>query len=181
MSVINERVAPSRHQRSVMTRSLLLGATFLAAGLSVGVSRADTKPTPPTPPTEQTMVEHHHNKMHEHRHGGENLDQRIANLHQALKITAEEEPDWLVVAQTMRDNAAAMQHLVADNMAVAPETVTAIDELGAFQKFAQAHVDGIKNLTASFEKLYAKMPDAQKKLADQVFRTYGRKGPHQEG
>jgi hypothetical protein len=163
-----------------MTRSLLLGATFLAAGLSIGVSRADTKPTPPT---EQTMIEHHHKRagMHAHHQGPENLDQRIANLHQALKITAAEEPDWLVVAQTMRDNAAAMQRLVADNMAVAPETVTAIDELGAFQKFAQAHVDGIKNLTASFAKLYATMPDPQKKLADQVFRTYGRKGPHHEG
>lgn len=179
MSVLNERAAPSRRQRSVMTRSLLLGATFLAAGLSVGVSHADTKPTPPMVQTGEL----HHKKpgMHERNHGQENLDQRIANLHQALKITVEEEPDWMVVAQTMRDNAAAMQHLVADNMAVAPETATAVDELGAYQKFAQAHVDGIKKMTASFEKLYATMPDAQKKLADQVFRTYGRKGHHQEG
>jgi hypothetical protein len=35
-----------------------------------------------------------------------------------------------------------------------------------YQKFAQAHVDGLKNLISSFDKLYAGMPDAQKKIAN---------------
>ena len=180
MSVLNARIAPIRQQRSLILPSMIVCASLLTAGLSVGVSRADTTGAPPT----EKMVQHHTKKpmgMHERDRHPENLDQRIANLHQALKITPPEESDWLVVAQTMRDNAAAMQRLVADNMAIAPETVTAIDELGAYQKFAQAHVDGIKNMSQSFEKLYATMPDAQKKLADQVFRTYGRKGPRTEG
>ena len=111
---------------------MIVCASLLTAGLSVGVSRADTTGAPPT----EKMVQHHTKKpmgMHERDRHPENLDQRIANLHQALKITPPEENDWLVVAQTMRDNAAAMQRLVADNMAIAPETVTAIDELGAYQ------------------------------------------------
>ena len=40
-----------------------------------------------------------------------------------------------------------------------------------YQKFAQAHVDGLKNLIASFDKLYAGMPDTQKKIADEVFSS----------
>jgi hypothetical protein len=40
-----------------------------------------------------------------------------------------------------------------------------------YQKFAQAHVDGLKNMLSHFEGLYAAMPDAQKKIADEVFRS----------
>ena len=54
--------------------------------------------------------------------------------------------------------------------------MTAVDDLKMYQKFAQAHIDGLKNLIVSFEKLYAAMPDAQKKIADQVFTTSGRQG-----
>ena len=47
-------------------------------------------------------------------------------------------------------------------------------DLKTYEKFAQAHVKGLKNLIASFSKLYAAMPDAQKKNADQVFQSFGR-------
>jgi hypothetical protein len=49
--------------------------------------------------------------------------------------------------------------------------MSAVDDLNRYQKFSQAHVDGLKNLIASFSTLYAAMPDAQKKLADSVFAT----------
>lgn len=41
------------------------------------------------------------------------------------------------------------------------------------QKFAQAHVDGLKNLPSAFTTLYDAMPDAQKKNADRVLQTSG--------
>ncbi len=100
----------------------------------------------------------------------ETLDQRIDSLHTALKITSDEESKWNGVAQAMRDNAAAMQKLVAEKSAQTPQSMTAVDDLNTYQKFAQAHVDGLKNLTASFQTLYDSMPDAQKKVADQVFQ-----------
>lgn len=100
----------------------------------------------------------------------ETLDQRIDSLHTALKITADEETKWNGVAQAMRDNAAAMQKLVAEKSAQPPQSMTAVDDLNTYQKFAQAHVDGLKNLTESFQALYDSMPDAQKKIADQVFQ-----------
>jgi hypothetical protein len=100
----------------------------------------------------------------------ETLDQRIDSLHASLKITPDEETKWNDVAQAMRDNAAAMQKLAAEKSAQSSQSMTAVDDLNTYQKFAQAHVDGLKNLSASFQTLYDSMPDAQKKVADQVFQ-----------
>ncbi len=102
------------------------------------------------------------------------VEERIDQLHTRLKITPEEEQAWNAVAQAMRDNAAAMEKLVADKRDTAPQDRTAVDDLKTYQEFAEAHVDGLKNLTSAFETLYDAMPDQQKKTADRVFQTFGR-------
>jgi hypothetical protein len=75
------------------------------------------------------------------------------------------------VAQAMRENAAAMDKLVVENRTTPPQNMTAVEDLQMYQKFAQTHVDGLKNLIASFTALYSAMPDAQKKIADKVFQS----------
>ena len=105
----------------------------------------------------------------------ETVEQRITNLHTELKITASEEALWNNVAQAMRENAAAMEKLAAAKTLQAPQGMSAIDDLKGYEKFAQAHVDGLKNLLSSFETLYASFPDPQKKGADAVFQTFGQK------
>jgi periplasmic protein CpxP/Spy len=112
---------------------------------------------------------------------GETVEQRITNLHAALKITPEQGTQWNAVAQAMRENAANMDKLVAADRTTAPQNMSAVEDLKSYQKFAQAHVDGLKNLIGSFEKLYAAMPDAQKKVADGVFNTSGRAGAASKG
>jgi protein CpxP len=102
---------------------------------------------------------------------GETVEQRIASLHTALKITSDEDVQWNAVAQAMRENAAAMEKLVAESRTTAPQSMTAVQDLQTYQKFAQAHVDGLKNLLSSFTTLYSAMPDAQKKIADKVFQS----------
>jgi protein CpxP len=102
---------------------------------------------------------------------GETVEQRIASLHAALKITPDEDVKWNTVAQAMRENASNMDQLVAEGRKTAPQDMSAVDDLKAYQKVAQAHVDGLKNLISSFSALYAAMPDAQKKVADTVFET----------
>ena len=77
----------------------------------------------------------------------------------------------------MRENAINMDTLIAANRKTPPQDMTAVDDLKSYQKHAQAHVDGLKNLIASFETLYAAMPDAQKKVADDVFRKPNRSSP----
>ena len=103
----------------------------------------------------------------------ETVEDRITYLHAALKITPDEDASWNAVAQTMRENAASIEKLIAEKRTQAPQGMTAVDDLKAYSEFAQAHVDGLKNLTSSFATLYAAMPDAQKKIADQVFRERG--------
>jgi len=108
---------------------------------------------------------------------GENVEQRIQQLHSELKITPEQESKWNSVAQAMRDNAANMEKLVAEKRQQAPQNMTAVDDLKTYQEFTQAHLDGLKNLTSAFSSLYDSMSDQQKKNADQVFAKFNRANP----
>jgi len=137
----------------------LLGATMLATPLTATRALAQTAATPAAATATDTK--------------GETVEQRITALHASLQITADEEKTWNGVAQAMRENAAAMDKLIATNRTSPPQNKTAVDDLKTYQQFAQAHVDGLKNLTSAFSTLYNAMPDAQKKIADQVFQTSG--------
>ena len=137
----------------------LLGATMLTTPLAATRALAQAATTTAAATSTETK--------------GETVEQRITNLHTALKITPEEETQWNGVAQAMRENAAAMDKLVATNRTTPPQSMTAVQDLRSYQQFAQTHVDGLKNLTSAFTTLYDAMPDAQKKNADQVFQTSG--------
>ena len=136
----------------------LLGATFLATPLTAAWAQNAPVKTAAATATDTK---------------GETVEQRITDLHASLKITADQEKSWNGVAQAMRENAAAMDKLVATKRTTPPQNMTAVQDLQSYQQFAQAHVDGLKNLTAAFSTLYDAMPDAQKKVADQVFQTSG--------
>jgi len=143
----------------------LMGATFLATPLTAtrALAQAAATPTPAAATAAETK--------------GETVEQRITDLHVALQITPAEETQWNAVAQAMRENAAAMDKLVAANRTTPPQNMTAVQDLQTYQQFAQAHVDGLKNLISAFSDLYGAMPDAQKKVADQVFLTSGHGTP----
>jgi hypothetical protein len=76
----------------------------------------------------------------------------------------------------MRENAANMDKLVQAKKGKSAASMTAVDDLQTYQEFAQAHVDGLKNLIPAFKALYDSMPDDQKKNADMVFEKYGPAG-----
>jgi hypothetical protein len=103
----------------------------------------------------------------------ETVEQRIDSLHSQLQITTQEEPKWKSVADTMRANAADMQKMAQDSEQQAAKGMTAVDDLKTYEKFARAHVAGLRKLTTSFQALYTSMPAAQKKVADQVFDNFG--------
>lgn len=98
------------------------------------------------------------------------VEARIKSLHSRLKITAAQEPQWQQVAQAMRDNAAQIEKLVSERNAKL-KTMTAIDNLQTYSDISQAHADGLKKLVPVFDTLYGSMSDAQKKVADAVFRN----------
>jgi protein CpxP len=160
-------VRPAPFVRSFAIAALM-GATMLAtpltAALADGARNAPIQLAQAAAPRDQTTAGTAEAKA-------ETVEQRISSLHARLEITAGEEADWNSVAQAMRDNAATMQKLVAERTAHDPQTMTAVDDLKSYGKFARAHVAGLKHLTSSFETLYSSMPDAQKKVADQVFQS----------
>jgi hypothetical protein len=104
----------------------------------------------------------------------ETLDERISTMHAALHVTPAEEADWAKVADVMRRNDGDMQKLVAARQAQAPHELTAVDDLVTYEKFTQAHLDGLKDLISSFAALYGSMPEDQKVVADHVFARFGR-------
>jgi hypothetical protein len=149
-----------------MTIAALLGATMLASALTV--ARAETVDSAATR-TAQSSAPQAPAGAATTETRSETVEQRIATLHDQLKITPDEEKKWDAVAKAMRDNAANLDKVVADSHATSSQGMTAVEDLKMYQKYAQAHVDGLKHLTSSFETLYSAMPEAQKKTADAVF------------
>jgi hypothetical protein len=122
----------------------------------------------------ETASQYHHHvwgKTPEER--AETVQQRIRTLHASLHITPAEEADWSGVAQVMRDNETKMQDMISTREAMPAHHVTAPEDMMTYERFTQAHVDGLKALRASFETLYAAMPDDQKLVADDVFDKFG--------
>lgn len=98
------------------------------------------------------------------------VEARITQLHRELKITKDQETDWNVMAQDMRDNARQMASLIQErNDAAKSKPMNAVDNLKNYQEIADAHADGLKKIVPDFEKLYDEMSPAQKKIADAVF------------
>jgi hypothetical protein len=96
------------------------------------------------------------------------VDNHIKELHAQLKITAAEEPQWDVVARTMRDNAREMDEAM-DKREASAQGATAIDNLNSYADVAQAHADGVRKLAKAFSGLYSSMSADQQKLADEQF------------
>jgi len=107
--------------------------------------------------------EHHGRKPR-----AERVEDRIKTLHDKLGITPQQEPQFGAVAQVMRDNAAATDAAIQkrhENTA----TMTAVEDLKAYQQIADTHSQGLQKLIPAFETLYASLSDEQKKTADDLF------------
>jgi protein CpxP len=101
----------------------------------------------------------------------ERVEARINELHQKLAITADQEPQWKKLADTMRDNAKEVEEKAAERQK-ALQTMTVIDDLRSYEGLAKAHAESMTRLVASFEPLYASMSPEQKKRADAEFQGY---------
>jgi hypothetical protein len=111
----------------------------------------------------------------------ERTEQRIADMHGKLKITAAQEELWTKVAGVMADNAKTMDALTQARMDHA-KGMTAVDDLKSYGEIAEAHAEGIRKLTPVFATLYASMSDPQKAEADTMFRHGDRmKHGHKRG
>jgi hypothetical protein len=141
------------------TVPLFLPARAISADLAQ-LAQASPPQSAPTPPAQPTPAK---------RTPADRVEARIKSLHDQLKITATQEPQWTGVAQVMRDNATAMSVLILDRVKNT-QTMSAIDALQFHLAVGESHVAGVKKLIPAFEALYDTMSEAQKTNADAVFR-----------
>jgi len=147
----------TRRIGGALTAAILLGAVlFIPASPALAQAAPSPVSTAKAVPAKNPVAKN-------------SVEARIKSLHDALRITAAQEPQWQAVAEVMRDNAKATGALIEERTAKA-KTMTAIDDLYSYQAIAEAHAAGIKKLIPTVEALYATMSDEQKKNADVVFR-----------
>jgi hypothetical protein len=162
MSPNTRRLIISSPVARFVSIAALLGAAFLSGPVGAQPQTAPSASAQTTAMPAETRKE--------------TVEERIINLHGALQITPDEETAWTRVAQTMRDNEAVMQTMISERAALDPASITAVDDMKSYERFTKAHVRGLRKLIVSFETLYASMPNAQKSIADQTFKTFGHEG-----
>jgi protein CpxP len=150
------------HAQRIAAVAILLGSF---AGVSPVLAAGSAEETPATSTPRTVHIEKHQPSAEEMR---KHVEERIKTLHAKLKITPAQETAWGEVAQAMRDSESEISSLIQERHKNA-ETLTAVQDLGSYQKIAQAHADGLKNVIAVFGKLYDGMSDEQKLNADKVF------------
>jgi periplasmic protein CpxP/Spy len=143
----------------------------LAAALSMSGAFAQTAASSAAPSSATVEARA---AQHEQR-----VEERIAYLHSALKITPEQETQWKVFADQMRSNGQTMAGLYKQRME-GESTRNALDDMKQYAQITQAHADDMQKLVTTFEPLYNSFSPEQKTLADKTFRhgaETGAKGP----
>jgi hypothetical protein len=146
---------------------------MMAAGGVPG--RADDAPTP-TPPAAPAPAAKPPTPAPtaQDRQDVARVDRYISELHRRLRITAAEQPQWDVFAQTMRDNALHMDQLFRARSAA--ETMNAVEDLKSYAGIAEAHAEDMQRLVPAFETLYSAMSPEQQRLADTAFKQFEARG-----
>jgi len=139
-------------------------APALAAALALGIAVLANPASAASPV--QTQASAHVMTVAAHTP----IETRISSLHTRLQITAAQESLWQPFAQVMRDNASTMDSLIQTRAANA-NSMSALDDLRSYGQIVDAHADGVRKLTTTFQALYDSMSDVQKRNADLIFRS----------
>jgi hypothetical protein len=172
----------------------LLLTTILAGGVSM-TAFAQSTTAPATPPASSsatsspssgsaaitpatTTPTHHaaatHARTVASRAQGQTMEQmaeqRIADLHTRLHITAAEQSQWDQFAQVMRDNAKDLDQAYQQR-ATSFDKMNAIDNMQSYAQIEQTRAQDLQKLVPAFQALYTSLSDQQKQQADQLFRN----------
>ena len=153
--------------------SLTLAMLAVTAG-----ALAQTQPQTPPPAQAAPAASAPSAEQRAARHEAR-IEQRIKYLHDQLKITPAQEPQWKTFADTMRANGDTMGRLYRERME--SRNVSAVDDMKQYAELAQANADGAKKLADAFAPLYDSFPAEQKALADTTFRSWLHHGGERRG
>lgn len=145
------------------TLRLVVASTLSAAVFTGGfLAAAPAFAADPAPASTDTMKPAPHKGHHF------DIETYITRLHDDLKVTDAQKPQWDAVAQSIRDGANASKSTV-DQWKQNQSTMTAVDDLKARVAFQQARVDATQKTLTAFQALYATFTPDQQKNADAVF------------
>ena len=99
----------------------------------------------------------------------ERVNRQITQLHQTLKITPGQEPQWEALAKVMRENAASMETLFKER-ASHFDQMNAVESLKSYERIAETHVTNMHRLIPTFAALYEILSPEQRRAADAAFR-----------
>ncbi len=160
-----------------MIRSNYLALAAVAALLALPAA-APAQPAQPSAPATPPPATAAASPTSSHAVPGNSAEQRveehIKELHSQLRITSAEQAQWEQFANVMRDNARDMDQAFAQRMQQYP-TMNALQNMQSYEQISEAHAQHLQKLVPAFETLYNAMPEAQKQLADQVFRANAQK------
>ena len=149
----------------LITQAALAPAVFaLALSLPLAAWAQTTTPKPATTASTETPSTDSMTSLRAR------VEQRIADMHATLHITAAEEKDWDQFADVMLANAQAMDSLLSTN-AGKEATQNAEQILQTYAQITQLHAANVQKLSTAFEKLYTSLTSDQKKAADEMFRA----------
>lgn len=136
------------------TAAVLLLSLPFAAGALAQTAGAPAKPAAPAPANPLLQQ----------------VDRHLSDLHQRLKITAAQEPQWLQFAKVMHDNAVAMDQKFVDR-AQHFRSMNAVQNMQSYAGIAQQHAEDVQHLVPAFQTLYDTLTPEQKKTADLLWRN----------
>jgi hypothetical protein len=100
------------------------------------------------------------------------IEGRLAFLKAELNITPEQEALWKDYANAVRDNAKSMSSRCTSLLGDSGASQKSLpDRLDAQEQFVAARLDALRATNKALKPLYQALSDAQKKLADQLFRS----------
>ena len=106
------------------------------------------------------------------------MDAHIRTLHDRLRITDAQQPQWDALALAMMANA---RHMAALHAQFANDPQSAPDDLRRYAAITEAHAEDVQRIVAPFDQLYAVMSPDQRKTADETFRQFERERLHRAG
>lgn len=107
------------------------------------------------------------------------VEQRIADLHTRLEITSAQQGQWEQFAQVMRDNAQSIDQAFQQRVKALPG-MTAVENMQSYADISTEHAKEAQKLVPAFQAVYETFSDAQKRRADDVFRTNSRHEAHRD-
>jgi periplasmic protein CpxP/Spy len=150
--------------------SVALVALLAVPGAALAQSSQSPAAQPASPPAPVGAA----SPMTSHPVAGKNAEERVEryinDLHARLQITPAEETQWNQFAEVMRQNARDMDQALMQR-AEQFSSMNAVQDLQSYAQLAEAHAQRVQKLVPAFENLYNAMPEQQKQLADQVFRS----------